>query len=151
VPRAIIIESFEVDAEYRVAGIGKSAIPAQCPRRARRATASRACDGCLPIAVMRGTVLVISDREGCTMFNIIGWIIVGFISGALARWFYPGAIEMGWIMTTVLGIAGSFAGGFIGSLFTKAKDMGQLNKAGFVMSIIGAMVLIFIAHRLGIR
>lgn len=85
------------------------------------------------------------------MFNIIGWIIVGFITGALARFFYPGAVEMGWIMTTVLGIAGSFAGGFIGSLFTKAKDMGQLNKAGLILSIVGGMVLIFIANRLGLR
>jgi uncharacterized membrane protein YeaQ/YmgE (transglycosylase-associated protein family) len=85
------------------------------------------------------------------MFNILGWIIVGFISGLLARFLYPGAIEMGFIMTTLLGIGGSFVGGFIGSLFTKEKDMGKLNKAGFVMSIIGAMVLIFIAHRLGIR
>ena len=84
------------------------------------------------------------------MFNIIGWIIVGFITGALARFFYPGAIEMGWIMTTVLGIAGSFAGGFIGSLFTREKDMGKLNAAGLVMSVVGAMVLIFTARLLGI-
>lgn len=85
------------------------------------------------------------------MFNIIGWIVIGFITGALARFFYPGAVEMGWIMTTLLGIAGSFAGGFIGSLFTKAKDMGQLNKAGLVLSIVGGMILIFVANRLGLR
>jgi uncharacterized membrane protein YeaQ/YmgE (transglycosylase-associated protein family) len=84
------------------------------------------------------------------MFNIIGWIVVGFISGALARFFYPGAVEMGWIMTTVLGIAGSFAGGFIGSLFTKEKDLGKLNKAGFILSIVGAMALIFLARLLGL-
>ncbi len=84
------------------------------------------------------------------MFNIIGWIIVGFITGALARFFYPGAIEMGWIMTTVLGIAGSFAGGFIGSLFTKEKDMGKLNAAGLIMSVVGAMALIFAARLLGL-
>jgi uncharacterized membrane protein YeaQ/YmgE (transglycosylase-associated protein family) len=83
------------------------------------------------------------------MFNILGWIIVGFLSGVLARFLYPGAVEMGWIMTTLLGIGGSFAGGFIGSLFTKEKDMGKLNKAGFVMSIIGAMALIFVARLLG--
>lgn len=84
------------------------------------------------------------------MFNIISWIVVGFISGALARFFYPGAVEMGWIMTTVLGIAGSFAGGFIGSLFTKEKDMGKLNTAGLIMSVVGAMVLIFVARMLGL-
>ena len=84
------------------------------------------------------------------MFNIIGWIVIGFISGALARFFYPGAVEMGWIMTTVLGIAGSFAGGFIGSLFTREKDMGKLNAAGLVMSVVGAMALIFAARLLGL-
>ena len=84
------------------------------------------------------------------MFNIIGWIIIGFITGALARFFYPGAIEMGWIMTTLLGIGGSFAGGFIGSLFTRGRDMGRLNTAGIIMSVIGGMALIFIARMLGV-
>lgn len=85
------------------------------------------------------------------MFNIIGWIVVGFLTGLLARFFYPGAVDMGWIWTTVLGIAGSFVGGFIGGMFTKEKDMMKPTPAGFVMSVIGAMVLIFIAHRFGIR
>ena len=85
------------------------------------------------------------------MINIIGWIIVGFLSGLLARFFYPGAVQMGFIMTTLLGIAGSFAGGFIGGMFTKEKDMMKPTPAGFAMSVVGAMVLIFIAHRLGIR
>ena len=85
------------------------------------------------------------------MFNIIGWIVIGFITGFLARVLYPGAVEMGWIMTTLLGIGGSFAGGFIGGLFTKEKDLMKPTPSGFIMSIIGAMVLIFIVHRLGIR
>ena len=85
------------------------------------------------------------------MLNIISWIVVGFLAGLLARFLYPGAIEMGWIMTTLLGIGGSFAGGFIGGLFTKEKDMMKPSPAGFVMSVVGAMVLIFIAHRFGIR
>lgn len=85
------------------------------------------------------------------MFNIIGLIIVGLISGALARWFYPGAVHMSLIMTAVLGICGSFVGGFIGNLFTRERDFMKPHAAGFVMSVIGAMVLIFIAHHLGIR
>lgn len=85
------------------------------------------------------------------MFNIIGWIVVGFLTGLLARFFYPGAVDMGWIWTTVLGIAGSFVGGFIGGMFTKEKDMMKPTPAGFIMSVVGAMVLIFIAHRFGIR
>lgn len=85
------------------------------------------------------------------MLNIIGWIVIGFLTGLLARFFYPGAVEMGWIWTTVLGIAGSFVGGFIGGMFTKEKDMMRPTPAGFIMSVIGAMVLIFIVHRFGIR
>lgn len=85
------------------------------------------------------------------MLNIIGWIVIGFLSGLLARFFYPGAIEMGWIWTTLLGIGGSFVGGFIGGLFTKEKNLMKPTPAGFIMSVIGAMVLIFIAHRFGVR
>jgi len=85
------------------------------------------------------------------MLNIIGWIVIGFLSGVLARFFYPGAVDMTWWMTILLGIGGSFVGGFIGGMFTKEKDMLKPSPAGFVMSVIGAMVLIFIANRLGIR
>ena len=84
------------------------------------------------------------------MLNIIGWIVIGFLSGLLARFFYPGAVEMGWIMTTVLGIVGSFAGGFIGGMFTKEKDMMKPTSAGFVMSVVGAMAVIFIARLTGL-
>ncbi len=85
------------------------------------------------------------------MINIIGWIVIGFLSGLIARAVYPGAQDMGWIMTTVLGIAGSFVGGFIGGMFTKEKDMLKPKASGFIMSVIGAMALIFIANRLHIR
>ena len=84
------------------------------------------------------------------MLNIIGWIVIGFLAGLLARFFYPGAVEMGWIMTTLLGIAGSFAGGFIGGMFTKEKDMLKPKPAGFIMSVIGAMALIFIVNMAGL-
>ncbi len=85
------------------------------------------------------------------MLNIIGWIVIGFLAGLLARFFYPGAVDMSWWMTILLGVGGSFVGGFIGGMFTKEKDMMKPSPAGFIMSVIGAMVLIFIAHRFGIR
>ena len=53
------------------------------------------------------------------MFQILWWIIVGLIVGALARFLVPGRDPMGWLGTIVLGIAGSFVGGFIGSLIWK--------------------------------
>ena len=48
------------------------------------------------------------------MSGIIGTIIVGLIVGAIARFLLPGEQKMGWILTCVLGIAGSFLAGFVG-------------------------------------
>jgi len=76
------------------------------------------------------------------IMGIIGMIIVGFIVGVLARWFYPGTVDMGFWMTTALGVAGSLIGGVITSLLWKAPD-GKFHRAGWIMSIIGAMILIW--------
>lgn len=77
------------------------------------------------------------------IMSIIGTIVVGFIVGVLARWFYPGVVEMGWITTTLLGIAGSILGGFLSGLIWKAPD-GNFHPAGWVMSILGAVILIWV-------
>jgi len=77
------------------------------------------------------------------IMGIIGTIIVGFIVGLLARFFYPGAINMGFWMTTLLGIAGSVVGGFISSLIWRSAD-GRFHPAGWFMSIIGAIILLWI-------
>ena len=79
------------------------------------------------------------------MFNIIGAIVGGLIVGALARWFYPGAVEMGWTATILLGIGGSLAAGLI----TTRGDK-QFKRAGCLASVLGAMALIFIGHAFGI-
>ena len=50
------------------------------------------------------------------IFSIIWMIIIGFIVGVLARFFYPGAVSMGFWMTALLGIGGSLVGGVIGGL-----------------------------------
>ncbi len=80
------------------------------------------------------------------MINIIGAIISGFIIGALARYFYPGVVQMGWIATILLGIGGSLLAGMI----TTRGVRGEFNRAGCLASIIGAIVLIFVGRMLGI-
>ena len=75
--------------------------------------------------------------------SIIGTIVVGFIVGLLARFVYPGAVEMGFFATSLLGIAGSILGGFLSSLFFKSPD-GNFHPAGWVMSIVGAAILIWV-------
>ena len=75
------------------------------------------------------------------MFSIIGTIIVGFIVGLLARALKPGDDKLGWIMTAVLGIAGSFVAGYVG----QAMGWYQVGEpAGWIASIIGAIVLLVI-------
>lgn len=84
------------------------------------------------------------------MFNIIGWIVIGLITGAISFLLYPNTSNSSWIAAIVVGVVGSFVGGFIGGMFTKEKDMMKPTPAGFVMSIIGGLVVIFIAKRLGL-
>jgi uncharacterized membrane protein YeaQ/YmgE (transglycosylase-associated protein family) len=76
------------------------------------------------------------------IMSIIWMIIVGFIVGLLARFIYPGAVNMGFWMTTLIGIGGSLIGGVIGSLIWKRPD-GKFHPAGWFLSIIGALLLIW--------
>ena len=78
------------------------------------------------------------------MLHIIWSIIVGFIVGLIARAIMPGAQHLGFIMTTVLGIAGSIVGGLIGRLFSRPEPGSSFHPAGLIMSIIGAMILLLL-------
>ncbi len=77
------------------------------------------------------------------MLSLLWMVIVGFIVGALARWVYPGTIPMGFWMTAGLGIVGSFVGGFISSLLFRSPD-GRFHPAGIVLSVIGAMIALWV-------
>lgn len=72
--------------------------------------------------------------------GIIGTIIVGLLVGAIARFVLPGEQKLGWIMTCLLGIAGSVVAGFVGQAIGWYK-VGQ--GAGWIASIVGAVVLLF--------
>jgi uncharacterized membrane protein YeaQ/YmgE (transglycosylase-associated protein family) len=86
---------------------------------------------------------------------IIAMIIVGAIAGFLARLVVPGPDPMGVVATVVLGIVGSFIGGFLGYvLFGKDAGAGALQPSGLVGSIIGAVIALLIyraATRRGAR
>jgi uncharacterized membrane protein YeaQ/YmgE (transglycosylase-associated protein family) len=79
------------------------------------------------------------------MFMRIIWtIIVGLVVGGLARWFYPGPVPMAWWLTALLGIAGSFVGGLIGNLLWRSPT-DRIQPAGLFLSVIGAMLVIWLA------
>lgn len=74
------------------------------------------------------------------VMTIIGWLLFGLIVGAIAKLLMPGRDPGGWIITILLGIAGAFVGGFLGSMFFGAAG----TTAGWIGSIIGALLLLFI-------
>ena len=75
------------------------------------------------------------------MLNIIGAIFSGLIVGALARWLYPGAVDLGWVQTILLGLGGSLLAGLV---TTRGGD--GFNRAGCLAAILGAMALIFLGR-----
>ena len=76
------------------------------------------------------------------MLHLIWSVITGFVVGLIARAVVPGADSLGWIATTVLGVVGSVAGGLIGRVIKKPEAGASFHPAGFLMSIIGAIVVL---------
>ncbi len=73
--------------------------------------------------------------------SLIGTLIVGLIVGLIARAIKPGNDGMGWIMTILLGVAGSFLATYLG-VAMGWYEAGQ--PAGWIASVVGAMILLFI-------
>lgn len=71
--------------------------------------------------------------------QIISALFIGLIVGAIARLLKPGQQSMGWIMTSLLGVAGSFIASYAGAALGLYAP-GQA--AGFIASVIGALVLL---------
>jgi uncharacterized membrane protein YeaQ/YmgE (transglycosylase-associated protein family) len=72
--------------------------------------------------------------------GIIATLFIGLIVGAIARFLLPGDQKMGWILTILLGVAGSFLAGYVGQALGWYA-VGQ--PAGFIGSVVGALVLLF--------
>jgi uncharacterized membrane protein YeaQ/YmgE (transglycosylase-associated protein family) len=77
--------------------------------------------------------------------GLLAWIVLGLVVGILAKWIMPGPQGGGFVLTTLLGIAGAFVGGFIGSLL----GLGSVNEfdiRGIALATLGALVLLW-GHR----
>ena len=77
------------------------------------------------------------------MLHLLWMFIVGVVIGAIARFIMPGVHDIGLLMTGVLGIAGSFVGGFIARLFSKPADGALVHPAGLILSVVGAVILLY--------
>ena len=79
---------------------------------------------------------------------IISLIVIGIIAGALARLIVPGKQDLSIPMTILLGIIGSFVGGFLGFLIFQHDAMdGFFQPAGIIGSVIGAIIVLLIWTR----
>lgn len=82
------------------------------------------------------------------MFSLLWTAIIGLIIGAFAKLIMPGKDPGGWIITMLLGLAGSFVAGYLGRMIGWYKD-GQ--SAGFIMSVLGAILLLYLYRLLIVK
>jgi uncharacterized membrane protein YeaQ/YmgE (transglycosylase-associated protein family) len=75
--------------------------------------------------------------------QLIWFIVVGFLAGLIARAIRPGKQSMGLGLTTLLGIVGSFVGGFLSSLFSHGP-VTLFRSSGIIGSVIGAFIVLAI-------
>jgi uncharacterized membrane protein YeaQ/YmgE (transglycosylase-associated protein family) len=79
------------------------------------------------------------------MFGVLGWMLFGLLVGIIAKLVMPGRDPGGILVTMLLGIAGALIGGYLG------QGMGlyhQGDSAGIIMSVIGAVLLLFVFRKL---
>lgn len=82
-----------------------------------------------------------------TLTAIVSWVVFGLVAGAIARFLVPGRQAIGLLGTMVLGIVGSLVGGGLTWLFTRDP----MEPAGWIMSILGAVIVLAIAMKFGRR
>ena len=75
--------------------------------------------------------------------GLCGWVVFGFFAGLVARAIMPGKQGLGLIATSLLGIAGSFVGGFLASLL-RGGNWRVVEPSGFVGAVVGAFVLLLL-------
>jgi uncharacterized membrane protein YeaQ/YmgE (transglycosylase-associated protein family) len=80
---------------------------------------------------------------------LISYVVIGFLAGAVARFLVPGRDPMGCLGTLLLGVVGSFVGGFVWELIQFHRV--ELRPIGFIGSVLGAIVVLLfrrvVAHR----
>jgi uncharacterized membrane protein YeaQ/YmgE (transglycosylase-associated protein family) len=81
--------------------------------------------------------------------DVVVWLIIGLIAGAIARFLVPGDDPMGWLGTLGLGLIGSLIGGFLGDLLTSGNQ--DFSPAGLIGSIIGAVVALLVWRAVSAR
>lgn len=80
---------------------------------------------------------------------LLSWLVVGLLAGAVARFLVPGRDPMGCLGTILLGVVGSFVGGFLWTLIQFHQV--ELRPIGFIGSVAGAVVVLLVRRLAGAR
>jgi uncharacterized membrane protein YeaQ/YmgE (transglycosylase-associated protein family) len=80
------------------------------------------------------------------IMSVLLFLVFGLVVGLLARALMPGNQKMGWLATMLLGVFGSFIGGFIGAVLTSSNRVLDFNTAGLIGSVIGAMITLAVGE-----
>lgn len=78
--------------------------------------------------------------------SVLLFLVFGVVVGFLARAIMPGPQRMGWLATTLVGIAGSLIGGFVGALLTSTNRVLDFDTAGLFGSVLGALLALAIGE-----
>ena len=76
--------------------------------------------------------------------SIIGWLVFGALAGWVASMIAGTNERQGCLLNIIVGIAGAFIGGFLYSLLTGNEFIAQFNITSFIVSVVGAVLLLFI-------
>jgi len=76
--------------------------------------------------------------------HVIGFILFGLIVGLIARALMPGRQPMGFILTAILGMAGSFVGSWVGGLIHGGGDVVATDPYNWIGAILGTLLLLFL-------
>jgi uncharacterized membrane protein YeaQ/YmgE (transglycosylase-associated protein family) len=79
--------------------------------------------------------------------GILSWIVLGLVVGILAKWIMPGPDSSGIVMTILLGVAGAFVGGWIGTQLGFGSVTG-FDLRSLAVAVLGALLLLFANRRL---
>jgi uncharacterized membrane protein YeaQ/YmgE (transglycosylase-associated protein family) len=78
------------------------------------------------------------------MLHILWYIIIGFIAGLIAKWIMH--VQANVIETIIIGLIGSIVGGLLARLFSKPSEGSSFHPAGLILSIIGAIVILWLGQ-----
>jgi uncharacterized membrane protein YeaQ/YmgE (transglycosylase-associated protein family) len=78
------------------------------------------------------------------MLHILWYIIIGFIAGLISKWIMH--VQANVIETIIIGLIGSIIGGLIARLFSRPAEGSSFHPAGLILSILGAIVILWLGQ-----